>query len=85
MKVDASKSAYREDPGAREEFTKQELRSLRLLLRRLQFLEAQVRKNGGLRNGGQSGGAAFAEWEIDALEFALTEIGFLEDNSEKKD
>jgi len=77
MKVDASKSAYHEAPEARHEFSRRELRSLRLLLRRLRFLEAQVRETGGLENGGDSGGAAFAEWEVEALEFVLTEMGFL--------
>lgn len=77
MKVDASKSAYHEDPDARREFSKRELRSLRLLLRRLRFLEAQVRETGGLEAGSASGGAAFAEWEMEALEFVLTDMGFL--------
>lgn len=79
MKVDVSKSAYHEDEGARKEFDKAELRRLRLLLRRLRFLEAQVRENGGLTNGGASGGAAFAEWEVEALEWILTEVGFLQE------
>lgn len=77
MKVDVSKSVYHEDPEARKEFNKQELRRLRLLLRRLRFLETQVRESGGLSAGSASGGAAFAEWEVDALEWALTELGFL--------
>lgn len=78
MKVDTSESAYKEHADAAEEFDPPELRRLRLILRRLQFLEAQVKKNGGLRNGGgASGGAAFVEWEIDALEWILKEVGFL--------
>lgn len=71
MRVDASKSAYHESMGARDEFNRQELRRARLLLRRLRFLEQQVRESGGLSNGGASGGAAFAEWEIEALEWVL--------------
>jgi hypothetical protein len=49
------------------------------LLRRLRFLEQQVRETGGLADGNASGGAAFAEWEIEALEWVLGPdgIGFL--------
>lgn len=83
MKVDASNSIYREDPGAKSEFNRKELRMLRLLLRRLHFLEAQIKKNEGKVN--LSGGANFAEWESDALEYVLTEIGFLEDDDEDED
>lgn len=83
MKVDANTSEYREDPGARHEFNKQELRSMRLLLRRLRFLEAQVRENGGLGAATGSGGAAFAEWEVEALAWILTEVGFLIDDNEE--
>lgn len=85
MKVDVSRSEYHEAASARDEFNKQELQSARLLLRRLRFLEAQVRESGGLANGNGSGGAAFAEWEIAALEWALTELGFLaEKTTERK-
>lgn len=77
MKVDPSKSRYQEHPEARDEFTTAELRRLRLLLRRLRFLETKVRSTGGLA-GGRSGGAAFAEWEVEALEWVLMEVGFLE-------
>ena len=77
MKVDPSKSVYHEAEGANREFSRQELKRLRLLLRRLRFLEAQVRETGGLRDGGGSGGAAFAEWEIEALEWVLDDVGFL--------
>ena len=79
MKIDPALSVYHEAADAKTEFTRTELRSLRLLLRRLRFLEAQVRETGGMENGGASGGAAFAEWEIEALEYALTELGFLEE------
>jgi hypothetical protein len=79
MKVDVSKSRYHEAPEARKEFSRSELRSLRLLLRRLRFLEAQVRQSGGLSDGSGSGGAAFAEWEVEALEWIMTEVGFLPD------
>lgn len=79
MRVDISKSVYREAPTAKHEFSSKELRRLRLLLRRLRFLEAQVRETGGLANGGSSGGAAFTEWEIEALEWVLTDVGFLDE------
>jgi hypothetical protein len=75
VRVDKSKSAYQEADEAKAEFTRVELRRCRLLLRRLRFLEAQVSINGGV--GGESGGAAFAEWEVEALEWILDEIGFL--------
>lgn len=71
MRVDASLSAYHEAEGATTEFNKAELRRARLLLRRLRFLEAQIRENGGLDSTSGSGGAAFAEWEVEALEWAL--------------
>lgn len=77
MKVDASKSIYHEDPEARRDFSRQELKRCRLLLRRLRFLEAQVRETGGLQSASGSGGAAFAEWEVEALEWILSDIGFL--------
>lgn len=79
MKIDVDRSTYHEDPGARGEFNKAELRRLRLLLRRLRFLEQQLRETGGLESGNGSGGAAFAEWEVEALEWVLGEVGFLSD------
>jgi hypothetical protein len=75
MKVDKERSAYHEADDVRDEFNAQELRRLRLILRRLRFLESQVRKNGGLASDG--GGGAWTEWEIEALEWVLTEVGFL--------
>lgn len=78
MKVDPSMSVYHEAPSAIDEFDSGELRRARLILRRLRFLEAQIRENGGLlRDGAGSGGAAYAEWEAEALEWVLKEIGFL--------
>lgn len=77
MKVDESKSIYHEASEASKEFSRAELKSLRVLLRRLRFLEHHVRENGGLASG--SGGAAFAEWEQDALVFVLVELGYLQE------
>jgi len=71
MKVDASQSVYHESAGARSEFNRVELRRARYLLRRLRFLEAQVRENGGMADAGGSGGAVHAEWEVEALEWVL--------------
>lgn len=82
MRIDVSKSQFHEAPTARSDFTKSELKRCRLLLRRLRFLEAQVRQNGGLSADDASGGAAFAEWEVEALEWILSEIGFLQDQDE---
>jgi hypothetical protein len=86
MKVDADKSRYHEDPLATNEFNRQELRRARLLLRRLRFLEAQIRANGGLSASGANGGAAFAEWEVEALEWVLGPdgIAFLETSTGEK-
>lgn len=82
MKIDASRSQYKERQEAVDEYTSAELIHLRLLLRRLQFLEHQVRVNGGLSHGGGSGGAAFAELEKAAFEWLLHDIGFLADKGE---
>lgn len=71
MRVDASKSEYHEHPDARNDFSRKELKYARLLLRRLRYLEAQIRENGGLADGNASGGAAFVEWEVEALEWVL--------------
>lgn len=79
MRVDASLSEYHEANDAEQEFSRTELRLGRVLLRRLRFLEAQIREQGGLRNGNASGGGLHAEMELDALEWALHEIGFLAD------
>lgn len=77
MRVDPNQSVFHEDPKAREQFNRAEIRHLRQLLRRLRFLEMQIRKNGGLANGEANGGAAHAEYEHDALEFVLDELEFL--------
>lgn len=84
MKVDRSKSLFHEAPSARTEFNRLELKRCRVALRRLQFLEARIREDGGLTDGGRSGGAAFAEWEADALEWLLDEIGFLAEREDTK-
>lgn len=82
MRVDASLSIYHEAPSASAEFTKTELRRCRLLLRRLRFLEAKVRDGAGIAEG--DGGASFSEWEIEATEWVLDEMGFLAERKEEK-
>jgi hypothetical protein len=77
-RVDTSNSIYSESPTAKDEFDRQELRHLRLLLRRLHFLEDRVNKNGGIGAATGNGGAAFAEWELAAMEWVLTDNGYLE-------
>ncbi len=77
MRVDPNKSRYQEDRQARTEFSRPEMRRLRYLLRRLRFLEAKVEENGGMDSADSSGGA-HAEWEMEALEWILTDVGFLE-------
>lgn len=77
MKIDMSQTVYHEADDVDANFTRTELRSARLLLRRLRFLEQQVRESGGLKNGAASGGAFWAEAEVEALEWVLDEMGFL--------
>lgn len=78
MRVDPDKSVYHEAPDVERNFNRAELRRCRMLLRRLRFLEDQIRRSGGLVDGGKdSGGAAFTEWEAEALEWALKELEFL--------
>lgn len=76
MKIDASLSEYQEVDDL-SEFSRIEKKHCRILLRRLRFLEAQVREHGGLGSASGSGAAAFNEWEVMALEWALTDIGFI--------
>lgn len=83
MKVDASKSEYHEADSAKGEFSRQELKRARLLLRRLRYLEQQIRVSGGLASPTANGGGAFAEWEAEALEWVLDEIGFLREREPK--
>lgn len=77
MRIDVSKTKYFECKSAEEDFSEVELRRLRLILRRLRFLETQVREKGGLNNPDATGGAAFAEYEVEALEWLLAEVGYL--------
>jgi hypothetical protein len=76
-RVDKTNSIYSESPTAKDEFNRHEVRHLRLLLRRLHFLESKVNANGGLGAASGNGGEAFAEWELAALEWALDELGYL--------
>lgn len=76
-RVDTSNSIYSESATAREDFDRHELRHARLLLRRLHFLESKVNANGGVGKARGNGGEAFAEWELAALEWVLTDIGFI--------
>lgn len=77
MKVNTDKSRYREHPLATTEFALDELKRLRFLLRRLRFLDAKAAVEGGVHESGT--GAVFADLEIDALVYVLSEIGYLED------
>lgn len=83
MRIDATASVYQEDPDARVDYSAEELRHLRTLLRRLRFLERRVKENGGLSDQSGAGGSAYAEWEASALAWTLTELGFLETQGEK--
>lgn len=83
MRVDVSESRYREADNIREEFSPHEIRRAKVLLRRLHFLESRVEENGGIGAASGSGGAAFAEWEMEALEWVLDEIGFLAERGDR--
>ena len=75
MKVDARNSRFHEAVTALDDFDRVEIRRLRLLLRRLRFLETQINSRSGLED--PSGAGQFAEWEVEALEWLLTEVGYL--------
>lgn len=79
MRPNVKDSRYREDPSAGEEFDRTELRRLRYLLRRLRFLETKIANEGGMTAPDSTGGGAHAEWELEALEYVLTEVGFLQE------
>lgn len=76
MRPDVANSRYIEADDVRTEFNRNELRRLRYLLRRLRFLETKIAESGGMATD-VNGGAAHAEWELDALEYVLTEVGFI--------
>lgn len=71
MRVDASLSKYHEAKGAVVEFSEDELRNARFLLRRLRFLEAKIRDNAEVHD------AVFVELEMTSLAWALDQIGYL--------
>lgn len=75
MRTDVSQTKFHEAPSARADFSQEEIRKCRLLLRRLRFLEEKIRTTGGLESG--TGGGAFAEMEAEATEWILREIGYL--------
>lgn len=77
MRVDVSQSIYHEAPDARMAFDQTEIKRCRLLLRRLRFLEAQVRETGGIASG--TGGGTFAEMEVEALEWILREVEYIDE------
>lgn len=79
MRPDVEASVYHEHSQARKNFNKTELKRCRFMLRRLRFLETKVRQTGGMADRTGNGGSAFAEWEMEAIEWLLTEIGFLAD------
>jgi hypothetical protein len=75
VRVDPELSVYHEAHDAEAEFDREEIVHLRYLLRRLRFLETQVRTTGG-RASGRAGGI-HAELEVEALEWLLKEVGYL--------
>lgn len=77
VRIDVDKTEYHERSDVSEIFKREEIRRLRQLLRRLRYLEAQVRERGGLADPRANGGAAHVELEIEALEFVLVEVDYL--------
>jgi hypothetical protein len=75
VRVDPDLSVYHEADGAEDMFTREEIAHLRYLLRRLRFLEAQVRESGGRASG--HGGGIHAELEVQALEWVLKDCDYL--------
>jgi len=82
VRTDPNLSEFHEAPTAQDEFTRDEIKRCRLLLRRLRFLEAKVRENGGLA--GSSGASGWAEMEADALEWILRDNGYLAEPSSQR-
>jgi hypothetical protein len=82
MKPDVANSRYREETSVQTEFNRSELRKCRYLLRRLRFLETKIAESGGMANPAASGGAAHAEMELEALEYVLTEVGFIRERQD---
>lgn len=78
MKIDPTKSEIHERKDASDIFSRSELRYMRQLLRRARFLEAQIRDRGGMNGPDANGGAAWAELELAAFEFALVEMEYAE-------
>lgn len=84
MRVDKSQSVYQEAITAKADFDRLELRRCRTLLRRLRFLEMQIRENGGIAAQDGNSGSAFTEWEAEALEWILTDVGFIDEVSRNR-
>lgn len=78
MRTDASTSKYQEHPVAKEEWNRRELRHLRFMLRRLRFLEKNAEDLSRSNEAQAANAAVFVETELEALEWLLTEIGFLQ-------
>lgn len=77
MNVDTENSVYQEAHDVSTEFDADELRRCRLVLRRLRFLEGKARDT----ERPDSTSAMFVVWEIEALAWMLTELGFLQENT----
>lgn len=75
--VDTSRSRFSEAPSAKAEFNRTERRHCQTILRRLQFLEQNINKTGGMSAPGAPPAAAWAEWEAAGLEWLLSEVGYL--------
>lgn len=74
MRIDMDLTEFHEADWAEKEFSRAELKHARFLLRRLRYLEQQLRERHAA-SAGASGGAVFAESEAEALEWALGSEG----------
>lgn len=75
MRIDVSKSRYHPVKEAEVIFDRTEIKHLKIVLRRLRYLEQKLRDGGDPLDG--DGSAMFDDLEMRGHVFTLTEIGYL--------
>lgn len=75
MRIDVEKSKYHPREDVEKDFDREEIKHLKIVLRRLRYLEQKLREGGDLLDG--NGSAVFDDLEVQGLAFTLTEIGYL--------